>query len=89
MPIGVNRMIVSWRTLGLALLLSIIVGFSGAGELPDRVIAMATSRLGDRPVSGDIVIVALDDRTLGQTPGGNFSMTQYGDVVRAIDKAGA
>lgn len=89
MPLLVNRMIVSWRTLGLALLLSIIVGISGAGEVPDRMIAMATSRLGDRPVSGDIVIVALDDRTLGQTPGGEFSMTQYGEVVSAIDKAGA
>jgi len=88
-PLIVNRMIVSWRTLGLALLLSIIVGISGAGEVPDRMIAMATSRLGDRPVSGDIVIVALDDRTLGQTPGGEFSMTQYGEVVSAIDKAGA
>ena len=46
MPLIVNRMIVSWRTLGLALLLSIIVGISGAGEVPDRMIAMATSRLG-------------------------------------------
>ncbi|WP_260580764.1 CHASE2 domain-containing protein [Sphingopyxis sp. PET50] len=89
MPPVVNRMIVSWRTLGLALLLSILVGVSGAGDLPDRLIGSATSRLGDRPVSGDIVIVALDDRTLGQTPGGSFSMTQYAEVVSAIDKVGA
>ncbi|HZG33364.1 MAG TPA: CHASE2 domain-containing protein, partial [Sphingopyxis sp.] len=89
MPLVVNRMIVSWRTLGLALLLSILVGVSTAGELADRMIATATSRLGDRPVSGDIVIVALDDRTLGQTPGGSFSMTQYAEVIDAIDKAGA
>ena len=89
MPLAVNRMIVSWRTLGFALLLSVLVGFSGAGDLPDRLMAMATSRLADRPVSGNIVIVALDDRTLGQTPGGSFSMTQYAEVIDAIDKAGA
>ena len=89
MPLAVNRMIVSWRTLALAMLLSILVGFSGAGDLPDRLIAMATSRLADRPVSGDIVIVALDDRTLGQTPGGSLSMTQYANVISAMDKAGA
>lgn len=89
MPLVNNRMIISWRTLLLSLLLSIAVGFSGAGELPDRMIAMATGRLGQRAVSGDIVVVGIDDRTLGGMPGGRFSRREHARVIEAINKAGA
>ncbi|WOF45272.1 EAL domain-containing protein [Sphingopyxis indica] len=81
-------MIISWRTLLLSLLLSIAVGFSGAGELPDRMIAMAMGRLGDRAVTGDIVVVGIDDRTLRAMPGGRFSRKDHAQVIEAIDKAG-
>ncbi len=89
MPLVNNRMIVGWRTIALALVLSIAVGISGAGELPDRMIAMATGRLAERPVSGDIVVVGLDDRTLGSIPAGRFSRNDHARVIEAIDKAGA
>lgn len=84
-----QKLIISWRTIGLALLLSVLVGISGASDPVDRLINAARGRLATRPVSGDIVIVALDAQTLARSKRGEFSMTQYGAVVDAIDRAGA
>jgi len=84
-----QKMIVSWRTLVLSLLLSVVVGMSGAGELPDRLIASITSRFAYRDVSGDIVVVGIDDRTLAAVRGGEFSRRDHAALIRAIDRSGA
>ncbi|HEX2811608.1 MAG TPA: EAL domain-containing protein [Sphingopyxis sp.] len=89
MPKLGQKMIVSWRTLALSLLLCIFVGFSGAGEVPDRLIASITSRFAYRDVSGDIVVVGIDDRTLGASRGGEFSRRDHAALIRAVDRAGA
>lgn len=89
MPLVDNRMIISWRALGLSLLLSIAVGLSGIGIPVDRILGAAAANVASRPVSGDIVVVALDDRTLAASMNGSFSMTQYARAIEAIDKAGA
>ncbi|HEV2598915.1 hypothetical protein [Sphingopyxis sp.] len=62
-----NRMIISWRTLGLSLLLAIVVGFSSIGEPIDRVYDAAVGRVAYRPVSGDIVVVGVDDRAVARS----------------------
>ncbi len=89
MPIPVKSLIISWRTIALSLLLSVMVGISGAGELPDRTILMATSRLAARPVSGDTVIVALDDKTLRALGGRDFDINHHAQLVRALDASPA
>ncbi len=89
MPKLGQKMIVSWRTLALSLQLCIVVGMSGAGELPDRLIASITSRFAYRDVSGDIVIVGVDDRTLAVSRGGEFSRRDHAALIRAIDRSGA
>ncbi len=83
-----QKMIVSWRALVLSLLLSLVVGISGVGELPDRLIAMATSRVAYRDVSGDIVVVGIDDRTLAESHGGEFTRHDHARLIGAIDRAG-
>lgn len=83
-----KKMIISWRTLVLSLLLSIVVGMSGAGELPDRLIASVTSQFAYRNVSGDIVVVGVDDRTLGESRGGEFTRRDHAALIRAVDRAG-
>jgi CHASE2 domain-containing sensor protein len=88
-PIPVKSLIISWRTIALALLLSVIVGISGAGELPDRMISMATSRIAARPVSGDTVIVALDDKTLQAIGGRDFDIDHHTQLIRALDASPA
>lgn len=89
MPLVDNRMIISWRTIALSLLLSVAVGLSGVGIPVDRILGAAAANVATRPVSGDTVVVALDDRTLAAIPNGSFSMTQYAKAIEAIDKAGA
>ncbi|WP_374523733.1 EAL domain-containing protein [Sphingopyxis sp.] len=87
MPKLGQKMIVSWRTLALSLLLSVVVGISGAGELPDRIMAMLTSRVAYRDVSGSIVVVGVDDRTLAKSRGGEFTRQDHARLIRAIDRA--
>lgn len=87
MPLVNNRMFISWRTLVFALMLSIAVGISGAGELPDRLIASAISGLASRDVSGDIVVVGVDDKTLAASRGGEFTRKDHAALIRAVDRA--
>lgn len=89
MPVESNNILISWRTFGLALLLSLLIGLTGAGELPDRLVEMAAGRLANRPVSGEIVIVALDTKTLKQTDRRDFPVASYAGVVDAVNRAGA
>ena len=89
MPIKVMNPIISWRTIVLSLLLSIAAGLSSVAEPVDRVIEAAVGRLAWRPVSGRIVVVALDDKTMEQAARGDFSAAQHAHVIDAINKAHA
>lgn len=84
-----SRMIVSWRTLGFSLLFGVLVGVSGFGELPDRLIEMLTSRVAYRDVTGDIVVIGVDDRTLAKSRGGEFTRHDHARLIRAVSDAGA
>lgn len=89
MPIPVKSLIISWRTIGLSLLLSVVAGLSSVAEPVDRVIEAAVGRLAWRPVSGDIVVVALDDKAMQQALRGDFSAAQHARVIDAINKSNA
>ena len=89
MPIKVKSLIISWRTIALSLLLSIAAGLSSVAEPIDRVIEAAVGRLAWRPVSGQIVVVALDDKTMAQALRGDFSAAQHARVINAINDAQA
>jgi len=88
-PIKVKTLIISWRTICLSLLLAVIAGLSSVAEPIDRVIEAAVGRVAWRPVSGEIVVVALDDKTMAQALRGDFSAAQHARVINAIDRAGA
>jgi len=75
-PIPVKSLIISWRTIALSLLITLAVGISSAGEIADRVLDAVVGRLANRAVTGQVVVVALDERTMAQSPNRNFSMTQ-------------
>ena len=89
MPITAKTLIISWRTICLSLLLSVAAGLSSVAEPIDRVIEAAVGRLAWRPVSGDIVVVALDDKTMAQASRGDFSAAQHARVIDAVDRARA
>ncbi len=88
MPLATNRMIISWRTLGLSLLLAIVVGFASIGEPIDRIYDAAVARVAYRPVSGDIVVVGVDDRSVARSRDGRFSRTDAAALIDAVNKAG-
>ncbi|PQM26457.1 diguanylate phosphodiesterase [Sphingopyxis lindanitolerans] len=88
MPNPFHGLIISWRTIGLSLLLSVVVGLSSIGEPVDRVIEAAIGRLAWRPVSGDIVVVGVDDKTLQTVQDQELSVANHAKVINAIDAAG-
>lgn len=89
MPLEMNWMIISWRSFAITLLISLLVGISSAGEVVDRLIDVGAGRMASRPVSGETVVLALDDRTITASPNRDFTMTQYANVVDAANRAGA
>ncbi|MDX8359008.1 EAL domain-containing protein [Sphingopyxis terrae] len=89
MPVKVKSLFISWRTIALALLLSVAAGLSSIAEPVDRIVESAVGRVAWRPVSGDIVIVALDDKTLERMGKNDFSMAQHARVVDGVNRAGA
>ena len=89
MPKAYKSLILSWRTIGLSLLLGIAAGLSAAAGPLDRLVEAAMGRLAWRSVSGDIVVIALDDRTLSQFGKTDFSMAQHAEVVDAVNDAHA
>ncbi|MFC0102281.1 EAL domain-containing protein [Sphingopyxis terrae] len=89
MAVKVKSLFISWRTIALALLLSVAAGLSSIAEPIDRIIESAVGRVAWRPVSGDIVIVALDDKTLERMGKNDFSMAQHARVVDGVNRAGA
>src|SRR3546814_4058710 len=52
-------------------------------------LSMATSRIAARPVSGDTVIVALDDKTLQAIGGRDFDINHHMRLIRAIEASPA
>ena len=81
MPLVNHRMIISWRSFALSLLLGIAAALSYAAEPVDRIIESAVGWAAWRPVSGEIVMVGLDDRTLGSVPEGRFTRADHARVI--------
>ena len=89
MPLIVKKMIISWRSFALSVLLCVVVGLSTLAEPLDMFVEAAIGRLGNRPVSGDIVVVSLDERSLASADGGDYSPTHHAAIINAVRKAGA
>ncbi|MFZ5726795.1 MAG: EAL domain-containing protein [Pseudomonadota bacterium] len=89
MPIPVKSLIISWRSIGLSLLVAFLVGITAFGEIADRLLDVAVGRFASRPVSGETVILALDERTMKSSPNRDFTMTNYAAIVEAVDRARA
>ena len=85
MPIPVKSLIISWRSIGLSLLLAIAAGVSSFTEPVDRIIEAAVGSVAWRPVSGETVVVALDDKTLQSVDDREFKVADYAQLIAAID----
>ena len=89
MPIPVKSLIISWRSIALSLLLSVVVGLLAVAEPIDRIAESAVGWNAWRPVSGDTVILALDDKTMRAVEGRDFNVTHHAKLISAVDATAA
>ena len=73
----------------LALFVGLVFGVAQVGEPLDKAMQVARSKLRSHPASGEIVLVAIDDRSAGEIGSANWNGGQLASLVRRIDRAGA
>lgn len=82
-------MVIGWRSLLLSLLFAVLAGVSAATSPIDRMIEIAIGNAAWRPVSGDIVVVGIDDKTLQSITNENMTVPLHAAVIEKINQLGA
>jgi len=75
------------RLLAWALVLGVVFGVVGAGEYLEDRLRVVRNHVNERPASGDIVLVGIDEKAVGQIGRWPWPRGRYADLVRAIDAA--
>jgi len=73
----------------LALLVGLVFGIAQAGEPIENAMQMARDKLRSRPSSGDIVLIAIDDRSVTEIGSAPWDGTRLAGLIRRLDAAGA
>jgi EAL domain-containing protein (putative c-di-GMP-specific phosphodiesterase class I)/CHASE2 domain-containing sensor protein len=76
------------RMLAWAIVVGLLFGLVGAGEYPEDRLRAVRNHVNERPVSGDIVIVGIDEKSVGQVGRWPWPRGRYGDLIGAIQSAG-
>ena len=76
------------RMLAWAIVVGLLFGLVGAGEYPEDRLRAVRNHINERPVSGDIVIVGIDEKSVGQVGRWPWPRGRYGDLIDAIHSAG-
>ena len=76
------------RILGWALVLGLLFGLIGAGEYPEDRLRVVRNHINERPVSGDIVLVGVDEKSLREVGRWPWPRSRYADLIESIDAAG-
>lgn len=79
----------SWRAWLIAVLAGLLCGISTISEPIDLVLRGLQFKLHSRSVSGDIVVIGVDDTTIAQSGADGFSRADAADTIIAARKAGA
>jgi EAL domain-containing protein (putative c-di-GMP-specific phosphodiesterase class I)/CHASE2 domain-containing sensor protein len=75
------------RILGWALVLGLLFGLVGAGEYPEDRLRVVRNHINERPVSGDIVLVGIDEKSLRQIGRWPWPRSRYAELIETIDAA--
>ena len=78
-----------WKLLLWTAVASLIFGLIGAGELPEDMLRASRNSLHTHKASGDIVFVAIDDRSLREVGRWPWRRGHYANMVAKLDEAGA
>ncbi|MDP9422214.1 MAG: EAL domain-containing protein [Pseudomonadota bacterium] len=76
------------RILGWALVLGLLFGLVGAGEYPEDRLRVVRNHINERPVSGDIVLVGVDEKALREIGRWPWPRSRYAELIESIDAAG-
>ena len=76
------------RILGWALVLGLLFGLAGAGEYPEDRLRVVRNHINERPVSGDIVLVGIDEKALREVGRWPWSRERYAELIESIDASG-
>lgn len=82
-------MLVKWRSLMLALAATIVLSIASVTTPVDRLIEIGIGHLAWRPVSGDIVVVGIDDKSLQSITSENATVPFHAELINKINASGA
>jgi EAL domain-containing protein (putative c-di-GMP-specific phosphodiesterase class I)/CHASE2 domain-containing sensor protein len=78
-----------WKLLLWTAVASLIFGLIGFGEIPEDMLRVARNSLRNHEASGEIVFVAIDDRSLREVGRWPWPRRQYGEMITRLHEAGA
>ncbi len=76
------------RTLAWAIILGLLFGLGGIGEYPEDRLRVVRNHINERSVSGDIVLVGIDEKAVREVGRWPWPRGRYAQLVDAIESAG-
>ena len=76
------------RMLAWALAIGLLFGASGAGEFPEDRFRVLRNHINERPASGNIVLVGVDEKSLREVGRWPWPRSRYAELIEKIDRAG-
>src|SRR5512138_667933 len=71
-----------------AVVVGLLFGLVGAGEYPEDRLRVVRNHINERPVSGNIVLIGIDEKSVREIGRWPWPRSRYAQLVEAIDKAG-
>jgi EAL domain-containing protein (putative c-di-GMP-specific phosphodiesterase class I)/CHASE2 domain-containing sensor protein len=78
-----------WKLLIWTAVAALVFGLLGIGELPEDMLRTSRNKLHMHPASGDIVLVAIDDRSLSEIGRWPWPRRQHAEMISKLADAGA
>ncbi|MEA1071004.1 EAL domain-containing protein [Sphingomonas sp. LY160] len=75
------------KLLAWAIVLGLIFGLIGFGEIAENGLRVARNRINEKPVSGNIVLVAIDERAMRQYEHWPWSRSLHAELVEKVSAA--
>ncbi len=76
------------RLLAWAIIVGLLFGLIGAGEYFEDRLRVVRNHINERPASGDIVLVGIDEKSVREVGRWPWPRGRYGDLVDAIETTG-
>ena len=80
---------IPWKALLIALTIGLVCGIGQVAEPVENMLQVARNKLRGHPASGQIILVAIDDRSASEIGTARLNGDQLASMVQRIDAAGA